>query len=280
MKVNHSETNSFLDENQQDDIAITLIKEAIKYLEKKQHHDEKRDDKQGEDDQSLFQRFKRKKKEINLESPTKSKSSWKSIVKKWFGSTQKIVPPQVFDWKETFLTAFGVLITLLMLWMIDTIYKRSRDTTRGDGDTLINTITALPMGPIGALITLLYAVPSAPLCQPRNVLFGQTLALVVASGLAWIAGTIVGSDIPDTTVATTPLANAYFSLQQILTDIWIRQIMATTITIGAMCRLGIVHPPAGATSITGKFRLQSTVNTFKYRGFQPSLFSLQCLLFI
>jgi CBS-domain-containing membrane protein len=85
-----------------------------------------------------------------------------------------------------------------------------------------------PYSPFGALITLLYGLTAAPAAQPRNVVLGQALSMCIAmifADMDHIAG-------------------------------WIRQALAAAIAIAAMVKLGITHPPAGASALlfsTGEY---------------------------
>lgn len=77
-------------------------------------------------------------------------------------------------------------------------------------------------------MTLLYGLSSAPASQPRNAILGQCLSLTIAI--------IIGYAEP-------------------LTE-GLRQSLATAVVIGAMVKLGVTHPPAGAAAIlfaTGGF---------------------------
>jgi CBS-domain-containing membrane protein len=68
---------------------------------------------------------------------------------------------------------------------------------------------------------LQYALTAAPAAQPRNILFGQSLSIVIS---------ILISYIP------------YLALP------W-KQIIALSISVATMSKLGCIHPPAGAATI-------------------------------
>jgi hypothetical protein len=78
----------------------------------------------------------------------------------------------------------------------------------------------LVLGPFGALMTLVFSLTSAPASQPRNVVLGQLLSLFVAYG---------------------------FGRTSI--DSRIKACLSTSISISLMARLGITHPPAGASAM-------------------------------
>ena len=66
-----------------------------------------------------------------------------------------------------------------------------------------------------------YNLTAAPASQPRNAIFAQVFALVVTICLSYIP------DIP----------------------MWFRSALAPAIVIPGMAKLGIIHPPAGASAI-------------------------------
>jgi hypothetical protein len=78
---------------------------------------------------------------------------------------------------------------------------------------------ALVVGPFGALATLHYALTAAPASQPRNAILGQLVAL--AFGVA-----ISKSEL----------------------EPWMKMSLAPAATVLLTTKLGIIHPPAGATA--------------------------------
>lgn len=79
----------------------------------------------------------------------------------------------------------------------------------------------IPIGPFGALVTLLYGLTAAPPSQPRNTLYGTLIAGCTG---------IVFSYIP------SQFRNLRISL-------------ATSVAITAMGRAGVIHPPGGALAL-------------------------------
>jgi CBS-domain-containing membrane protein len=71
-------------------------------------------------------------------------------------------------------------------------------------------------------MTLLYGLTAAPAAQPRNALAGQALSMAVSIGVSY-----AGPAVPA----------------------WLRQSLAASLSIAAMVRLGITHPPAGASAL-------------------------------
>jgi CBS-domain-containing membrane protein len=77
-------------------------------------------------------------------------------------------------------------------------------------------------------MTLLYGLSAAPASQPRNVILGQGLSMAIAICIGYADN---------------------------LTH-WFRQSLATSLSIGAMVKFGVTHPPAGAVALlfsTGKY---------------------------
>jgi CBS-domain-containing membrane protein len=82
---------------------------------------------------------------------------------------------------------------------------------------------AFPLGPFGALTTLQCSLTDAAPAQPRNVLCGSTLCGFIA---------LLSTYIPEEIV-----------------PLWLRISLATSASISAMARLGIMHPPGGAIAL-------------------------------
>lgn len=78
-------------------------------------------------------------------------------------------------------------------------------------------------------MTLHYGLTAAPASQPRNALLGQIVSLTIGIALSY----------------ATRL------------EVWLRQSLATSLAIASMVKLGITHPPAGASALifaTGEAR--------------------------
>ena len=121
-------------------------------------------------------------------------------------------PPPPMPTKEALLTLFGAFVALMSVSGISEIIKM----TTNDQYSII-------MGPFGALITLQYALVMAPASQPRNILFGQVTAICISMSFSRIPIWIM--------------------------PIWIRSSLATAVSIATISKMGIIHPPAGATAL-------------------------------
>lgn len=75
--------------------------------------------------------------------------------------------------------------------------------------------------PFGAFMTLLYGLTAAPASQPRNAIFGQVLSTTIAVAFSY----------------ARPL------------PVWLRQSLAVSVAVSSMVKLGVTHPPAGASAL-------------------------------
>lgn len=137
--------------------------------------------------------------------------------KKCLGGNLQI-PPSM-SWRQSFWTMLGVFIGLLTLSLINESVKAA----------LAPEGLEIPLAPMGALMTLQYGLTAAPASQPRNAILGQ----VVAGGIAM----------------------AFIQIPGRLLPAWICQAVAPAIAISTLTKLGIVHPPAGASSVLLSSRL-------------------------
>ena len=109
-------------------------------------------------------------------------------------------------------------------------------------------------GSFGALSTLLYSLPSAPLAQPRVLLLGHVLAMCVSCAVMY------------------PFGRG--------TEVWLQKALACSITVALMAKLGFPHPPAGALTLifTGNFNSgkRSAVRSFGWRSVPHSAHAKRC----
>jgi len=118
-------------------------------------------------------------------------------------------PPPAMPWWQVWWVFLGSFTTLAILTAI------SRAISLKTGYAII-------LGPFGALMTLQYGLTPAPASQPRNAFYGQTIAISIALLVKLATATIFHE--------------------------WIRIPVATALAIATMTRLGITHPPAGASA--------------------------------
>jgi len=121
------------------------------------------------------------------------------------------IPPSLSS-RQAIWTIIGVFCGMLVVSSLDTLYK---DMSGSDYFLL--------MGPFGALMTLQYGLVSAPASQPRNAILGQAVAGAVSLSLTYIPEYILPA--------------------------WLRYAVGPALAIGAMVKLGITHPPAGAHAV-------------------------------
>jgi CBS-domain-containing membrane protein len=94
----------------------------------------------------------------------------------------------------------------------------------------------LLLGSYGALATLLFAAPQAPVSQPRMVLGGHAIAILVAIAFDRISEPAYGTAILPREMAVG---------------------LAPAVAITAMQILGLTHPPAGAAVLVFLFYPES-----------------------
>lgn len=123
-------------------------------------------------------------------------------------------------WSQAAITWVGVAATLLIM-------SRLHDALADEFDDA----PKLLIGSFGALMTLLFGAPNSPLCQPRNVIGGCTIAALVAIVFGYLVhGAGEAND------QSGPL------------ELWVAKALAPATAIAAMAKLGLTHPPAGAAA--------------------------------
>ena len=133
--------------------------------------------------------------------------------RKWLGAGG--IPTPMGNWTGFVWTWTGVCICLLMLSAINMLMVESTDEY------------FLLIGSVGALNTLMFGAPNAPLAQPRNIIFGHTIGAVVAILFSYISSPAFYVLIPQ----------------------WVAVALAPATAIALMGKLGVLHPPAGAACL-------------------------------
>ena len=136
---------------------------------------------------------------------------FRTILRKSMGA--KVQPPPAFTWIQSAHTFFGSLVTLLILTKLGDLLMKKHGPDY-----------AIILGPFGALMTLIYGLTAAPASQPRNCILGQVVSLSIALCLSYI-----------------PLEGGW--------DKPMRISVTTALAIAAQTKLGIIHPPAGASAL-------------------------------
>jgi HPP family len=151
------------------------------------------------------------------------------------------IPPG-YSWRQTLVTFVGSLTTLLAITSlsdrVQTMWGPDYGMVLGcvhcvlQGKVLPRGVTELTQrccscfdmwssSPFGASMTLLYGLTAAPASQPRNVVYGQIVSMTIAVLVSYAA----------------------------ILPVWLRQSLGAALAIAAMVKLGITHPPAGATAL-------------------------------
>ena len=118
-------------------------------------------------------------------------------------------PPPPMSTAESLFSAVGTFLTMII---VTQLAQHMVDTYGLEYRIVV--------GPLGALATLHYGLTAAPASQPRNALMGQLVALTIAIAI---------------------------SKSQLET--WMKQSLAAASTVLVITRLGIIHPPAGASAV-------------------------------
>jgi len=132
---------------------------------------------------------------------------------------QKASPPKPNSAEFCFVTFFGVFIALLCVSACDVAI--SKHIFNGEEMKMM-------VGAWGALATLLFGAPVAPLAQPRMVFGGHIISVTVAILVNYLTDEEAG-------VAAIPQ--------------WVSTALAPALSITLMAATGFTHPPAGACSL-------------------------------
>lgn len=141
--------------------------------------------------------------------------NWLSqYVQKWRGGAHNFLEPLKNEYcAVAFIGSFTVFAVLQIVFD-----KINSDFVFRDKSNLF------PLPPsFGALSTLVFTLPAAPLSQPRLILQAHTLAITVCVVLIQI------------------FPQNYC--------VWLQKALAAALTIAGMAKLGVLHPPAGALCI-------------------------------
>jgi len=139
---------------------------------------------------------------------------WKKVDKKVRQSLVKMrgggrTAPPSSSWNQATLTTMGVLLTILALGALN----EGASATFGSD-------YRMPLGPMGALLGLQFGLTAAPAAQPRTIIVGQVVSILIALAFAEISSV----------------------------DAWIKQSLAVVMAVGCMAKIGVVNPPAAANA--------------------------------
>lgn len=136
---------------------------------------------------------------------------WKTWAHKMLGGDTK--PPQFMD---PIQVAF-IFISSFVTFMIMSLLHQSLIDGLGEEDD-----TFFSMGAIGALMTVVYGLSPAPASQPRSIILGQGISVLIAMGCSQIEGG---------------------------TNVHIRTSLAVALAASSMGYLGITHPPGSSVAV-------------------------------
>ncbi|CAB9503947.1 CBS domain containing membrane protein [Seminavis robusta] len=152
------------------------------------------------------------------EVTTTTKTSWtqqavtfltrksKQSISKFKGAATQA--PPTFTWEMSGFTSMGVLLSMVAVSIVNELFLNK-----------VGTHYQIPMGSMAALLALQFGLTAAPAAQPRMVLQGQVVSMLMA------------------------LLCAQLKLAP-----WFQQSLACALAIGAMAKVGVVNPPAAANA--------------------------------
>lgn len=132
---------------------------------------------------------------------------------KWQGGTPKMSPEMPLH--EVWYTCFGVIIQVGSTQLV-LDFLNSRVGINGEGHFYLMSAS------MGALATLLFATPAAPLSQPWVVVLAHTIAMSGSVALYYIFGDEM---------------------------LWLQAALTASFTISTCAKIGLVHPPAAACAV-------------------------------
>ena len=118
---------------------------------------------------------------------------------------------------EVFWSCIGAFIGIAIL---------ASATYNGLAESSQSSFTLL-IGSMGATAVLVYAVPTAPLSQPRTVIGGHVISAVVGVAIRVLIGDMACGG----------------------SCAWLSSALAVSLSIGAMLVTGTLHPPGGAAAL-------------------------------
>ena len=127
--------------------------------------------------------------------------------------SNKIQLPPPMSNSECVWTFIGCFVTVLSVAYISTYLNIFTEEDKRE--------FAFPLGPIGALATLLFGLTSAPASQPRNVIYGTFISGIVGLTMSYLPSSMIQ----------------------------LRVTLAISISTSLMAKCGVIHPPAGALAM-------------------------------
>lgn len=124
-------------------------------------------------------------------------------------------PPPLPALSEVFWSCIGAFIGIVIL--ASTTYNGLAESSQ----------FTLLVGSMGATAVLVYAAPTAPLSQPRNVIGGHVVSAVVGVAIRILIGDMACGG----------------------SCAWLSSALAVSLSICAMLVTGTLHPPGGATAL-------------------------------
>jgi CBS-domain-containing membrane protein len=139
---------------------------------------------------------------------SKAKSLYKKSVE------PPLSPPPGASVATSIWISIGCFMTLLLLFGLNIFVK-----------DVSNDEYIIVLGPLGALLTLQFALTAAPAAQPRNSVYGFMVSILMSLFCKFLLFEIL--HIPQ----------------------WLAAAIGVSLAIGCMSKAGVVHPPGGAAAL-------------------------------
>jgi len=135
---------------------------------------------------------------------------------KWTGG--KGTPPKANTFEFCAVSLFGCFTAMIIIMGMD---KALKGYVYNDQQLFAS------LGSYGALATLLFAAPAAPLAQPRNIVGGHVVSCTIGFLIDYLTNERWANVIPQ----------------------WVAQALVPSLAIAAMAKCGLTHPPAAACAL-------------------------------
>eukprot|EP00979_Chaetoceros_neogracilis_P005451 scaffold991_cov279-Chaetoceros_neogracile.AAC.31 len=139
---------------------------------------------------------------------SKAKSLYKKSVE------PPLSPPPGASVATSIWISIGCFMTLLLLFGLNIFVK-----------DVSNDEYIIVLGPLGALLTLQFALTAAPAAQPRNSVYGFMVSILISLFCKFLLFEVL--HIPQ----------------------WLAAAIGVSLAIGCMSKAGVVHPPGGAAAL-------------------------------
>jgi len=141
-----------------------------------------------------------------------------------------VQPPPGMRLETSLFVVFAAFCTCFIMAILNTVVKNGFQVNSNPDDPK-SAFVGFEMGQIASAATMVFTLTSAPAAQPRSIVLGRLVSLLVGMTFALIPGTSYDD----------PLG-------------WIRYAGAVSVASALMAKLGLAHPPGGGLANTFAFK--------------------------